>query len=141
MDQDVALGITTSVTQSDLAPLRAMGRLGEYAVVYRVNRSVQGGGFGNQSRHPRTWAVLVYVDGQAARVYSARGHGREWSSLDRLERWLRDQGFWYWWTRNDIEPLGAATGPDVEESDQPMPADGAVPSPPPPLAPWVDEQS
>jgi hypothetical protein len=119
MDQDVALGITMTVTQADLAPLRAAGRLGEYAVVYRANRSNLGGGFGDQDRHPLTWAVLVYVDGQAARIYSARGNGREWSSLDRLERWLRDQGYWYWWTRNDIEQIGAAIGPDVEEGDQP----------------------
>lgn len=119
MNQDVALGITMTVTQADLAPLRAAGRLGEYAVVYRANRSNLGGGFGDQDRHPLTWAVLVYVDAQAARIYSARGSGREWSSLDRLERWLRDQGFWYWWTRNDIEQIGAAIGPDVEDVDHP----------------------
>jgi hypothetical protein len=146
MDQDVALGITLTVTQADLAPLRAAGRLGEFAVVYRANRSNLGGGFGDQGRHPLTWAVLVYVDGQAARIYSARGNGREWSSLDRLERWLRDQGYWYWWTRNDIESLGAASGPDVEDIDQP--ADHASPdlSTPeivtgmqaPPLGPWTD---
>jgi hypothetical protein len=31
-----------------------------------------------------------------------------WNSLDRLNTWLRDQGFWYWWTRNDLEPVGSA---------------------------------
>ena len=97
-----------TVTQAELAPLRAAGRLGEYAVVYRVNRNHQGGGFGDQTKHPLTWAVLVYVDNRAARIHSARGKGREWSDLDRLQRWLREQGYWYWWTRNDVEPLGMA---------------------------------
>lgn len=106
MSQDVALGITTAVTQADLPFLRQAGRLGDYPVVYRVARTNLGGGFGDQGRYPFAWAVLVYVDGQAARVNNARGGGREWNSLDRLERWLREQGFWYWWVRNDQEPLG-----------------------------------
>jgi hypothetical protein len=108
MDQDVALGISTTVTQFDIPLLREAGRLGEYAVVYRIARNQQGGGFGDQDKHPYAWGVLVYVDTLVARVYSARGAGREWNSLDRLERWLRGNGFWYWWTRNDLETLGAA---------------------------------
>ena len=44
MDQDVLLGITDSVTQADLAPLRIAERLGEYALIYRVERVHQGGG-------------------------------------------------------------------------------------------------
>ena len=114
MDQDVTMGITGSLTQADLAPLRAASRLGEYAVVYRVDRLQQGGGFGNQGRHPLAWAVMVYLDEQAVRVYSARGQGREWNSLDRLSGWLREQGFWYWWVRNDVEALGTAS---VDEED------------------------
>ena len=117
MNQDVILGIATTATQGDLAGLRAEGRLGEYAVVYRVDRSHLGGGFGDQDRHPYAWAVMVYVDGQPARLYSARGAPREWNDLDRLERWLRDQGFWYWWTRNGLEPLGEAAERDPEDSD------------------------
>ena len=113
MDQDVALGITSSVTQADLAPLRATNRLGEYAVVYRVNRQQQGGGFGDQGKYPLAWAVLVYLDEQAVRIYSARGQGREWNSLDRLAAWLREQGFWYWWVRNDLETLGTASVDDT----------------------------
>jgi hypothetical protein len=111
-----------TVTQADLAPLRAAGRLGEYAVVYRVNRNHRGGGFGDQTKHPLTWAVLVYVDNQAARIHSARGKGREWSGLDRLQRWLREQGFWYWWTRNDVEPLGMAAVEVPEEEFPDAPA-------------------
>lgn len=115
MSQDVALGIVTSVTQADLAGLRAEGRLGAYAVVYRVHRANLGGGFGDQQKHPYAWAVMVCMDGIAARLYSARGEPREWNNLDRLERWLRDQGFWYWWTRNDLEPLGSAAVRDTED--------------------------
>ena len=118
-DQDVSLGITTSVTQADLGILRAQARLGDYAVVYRAHRTQQGGGFGDQGRHPFVWAVLVYVDGQAARIFSARGSAREWSNLDRLERWLREQGFWYWWMRNDLEPLAVPSGEPAEDTELP----------------------
>lgn len=103
MDHDASLGVTTTITQADLAYLRGCGRLGEFAVVYRTYRQQAGGGFGQQERHPLAWGVLVYVDGLLARVYSVRGAAREWTSLDRLERWLRQQGFCYWWTRNDLE--------------------------------------
>ena len=106
MDQDVALGVTMTITQADIPYLRSAARLGEYSVVYRVYRQHLGGGFGDQEKHPFAWGVLVYVDGQVARIYSARGLPREWSDLARLEKWLRDQGFWYWWMRNDLEPLG-----------------------------------
>jgi hypothetical protein len=106
MNQDVNLGVVGSLTQADIPGLRAEGRLGEYPVVYRAVRNQLGGGFGDQDRHPHVWAVLVYVDGQLWRIYSARGFPREWSNLDRLERWLRGQGFWYWWTRNDLETIG-----------------------------------
>lgn len=128
MDQDVLLGVTTTVTQADIPFLREAGRLGEYAVVYRVARNQQGGGFGDQDKHPHAWGVLVYVDTLVARVYSARGAGREWNSLDRLERWLRENGFWYWWTRNDLEPLGGAIADseddetEISEPSPPIPA-------------------
>ena len=115
MDQDVAIGITGSVTQADLAPLRAAARLGESAVVYRVHRHQQGGGFGDQGRHPFAWAVMVYLDAQPVRIYSARGQGREWNKLDRLALWLQQQGFWYWWLRNDLEAVGTATAYDPED--------------------------
>jgi len=108
MDQDVALGIAGSVTQADLAPLREAGRLGDYAVVYRVIRLHQSGGYGDQDRHPFSWAIAIYLDDQLYRIFSARGAGREWQNLDRVSDWLRQQGFWYWWTRNDLEVLGDA---------------------------------
>ncbi len=98
-----------AVTQADLPGLRTAGRLGEYPVVYRVHRRQLGGGFGDQAKHPFAWGVIVYVDGYLARINSARGSGREWSSFERLEKWMREQGFWYWWMRNDLEPLGDAT--------------------------------
>lgn len=121
--QDIALGVTMTVSQADLAYLRAVGSLGEYAVVYRVWREQAGGGFGDQSKNPHTWGVLVYVNGQLARIYSARGAGREWSNLDRLEKWLRSQGFWYWWTRNDLEPLGEEDIP-AEAAEAAVEGDG-----------------
>ncbi len=130
MDQDVALGVTTTVTQADLPYLRTAGRLGEYAVVYRVARNQLGGGFGDQDKHPYAWGVLVYVDTMVARVYSARGTGREWNSLDRLSLWLRENGFWYWWTRNDLEPLGIAVSDGEDE-------DGELADPPPPIPAYL----
>lgn len=106
MDQDVALGVAFAVTQADLPFLRTNLRLGDYPVVYRIHRQQKGGGFGDSDRHPLAWGVMVYVDGQLARINSARGYGREWNHLDKVERWLREQGFRYWWTRNDLEDIG-----------------------------------
>lgn len=122
MTQDVELGITGSVTQADLAPLRDSARLGEFAVVYRVARMHQGGGYGDSDKHPLAWAVAVYVDNQLCRVYNARSAGREWNSIDKLGAWLREQGFWYWWTRNDLEPIGHAIAEEEEISETPIPA-------------------
>jgi hypothetical protein len=122
MDQDVRLGINGSVTQADLAPLRESARLGEFAVVYRIERLHQGGGYGDQGKHPLAWAVAVYVDTQLCRVFNARGAGREWNSIDKLSAWLREQGFWYWWTRNDLEPLGSALAEPEDNLDSTSPA-------------------
>ena len=127
MNQDVELGITGSVTQADLAPLRDAARLGEYALVYRVHRLHQGGGYGDQDKHPMSWGVAVYVDSQLCRVFNARGSGREWNSIDRLSGWLRDQGFWCWWTRNDLEPLGTALAEAEDAPDLPL---AILPDPP-----------
>ena len=120
MIQDVELGITGSVTQADLAPLRESARLGDYALVYRVQRLHQGGGYGDQDKHPMAWAVAVYVDTQLCRVFNARGAGREWNNIDRLSSWLRDQGFWCWWTRNDLEPVGTALTESEELGELPL---------------------
>lgn len=117
MDQDVALGVTMTITQTEFPFLREAGRLGEYAVVYRAYRQQMGGGFGDQEKNPFAWGVLVYVDTQVARVYSARGLPREWSDLTRLEKWMRDQGFWYWWMRNDLEPLSIVSSDDETDMD------------------------
>lgn len=119
MDQDVFLGIAGAVTQADLAPIRQAGRLGEYALIYRIERVHQGGGYGDQGKHPYAWALAVYVDGQLCRLFNARGAGREWNSLDKLSEWLCDQGFWFWWTRNDHEPLGTAQNErEIERKQQ-----------------------
>ena len=63
MDQDVVLGIAGSLTQADLAPLRETGRLANYAVVYRVMRIHQSGGYGDQDRHP--YSCLLYTSDAA----------------------------------------------------------------------------
>lgn len=110
MSQGVVIQAT--ITQAELLGLYWAGRLGDHAVVYRTTRSQLGGGFGDQYKYPFAWAVLVYVDGQPTRIISARGSDREWTSLDRLERWLREMGFRYWWVRNELEPVGVATEPE-----------------------------
>ncbi len=63
----------------------------------------QSGGFGDPSKHPNIWAVAIMTDGQWARVHNARGQGREWSNLDRLEKWLREQGINQWQLLNNLE--------------------------------------
>ena len=65
--------------------------------------------------------MAVYVDNQLCRVFNARGAGREWNNIDRLGSWLREQGFWYWWTRNDLEPVGHAVAEEDEQHDTPTP--------------------
>ncbi|WP_370298532.1 hypothetical protein [Pontibacterium sp.] len=119
------LGVAGVITQADLPVVRAQGRLGEYAVVYRIYRNKQGGGFGDQSKHPYAWAVLVYVDGLLLRINSARGDCREWSTLDRAGQWLMNNGFSYWWTRNDLETASS------EEENSADSAHLAADEPPP----------
>ncbi|MFZ1430162.1 MAG: hypothetical protein WAS21_25735 [Geminicoccaceae bacterium] len=80
-------------------------RLIGHSTVARIARPA-GGGFSDQTRHPHTWASFVQIDGLNTRVTSARGLGQEWTSLDRLERWLRGQGFRYWWVANKLDSLG-----------------------------------
>ena len=97
------LQISGAITQAELPIVRTQGRLGEYAVAYRIYRNKQGGGFGDPDKHPFAWAALVYVDGTPLRLNSARGDCREWSTLDRIGQWMLANGFKYWWTRNDLE--------------------------------------
>ena len=92
-----------SVTTSDLLDLYSTWRLDDTAIVYRVERLQQGGGFGNPSNHPNTWALAVYVDGQLTSVKSARGKVREWNRLDRLEKWMHQHGFRQWQVVNELD--------------------------------------
>jgi hypothetical protein len=96
------------VRQSDLAELQAQYRIAEYPIVWRIPRMTQGGGFGDYSKHPHAWGVKFKVDGQWATVISARGLTREWSCLDKLERWFRVQGFQSFWLENNLDPVGEA---------------------------------
>jgi hypothetical protein len=98
---------TISIRQSEIPELLEQYRINTYPVAVRTWREVEAGGFADQGRYPYTWTVYFLVDGQWAKVLSARGLRREWSSLDRLEKWLRSLGFRYFWIRNDIEPAEA----------------------------------
>lgn len=97
------LQIAGVITQAELPIVQSQGRLGEYAVAYRIYRNKQGGGFGDRSKRPYAWAILVYVDGLPLRINSARGDCREWSTLEIVSEWMIKNGFRYWWTRNDLE--------------------------------------
>ncbi len=109
---------TTTVRQADIAPLRDAYRLTGYPIVVRVERQQMGGGFGDQDRHPYAWGVVVQVDGQWLRIQSARGTSREWTNLDRLEKWLRSLGFRHFWVQNEIDPVEEIG----EDPDDPRPA-------------------
>lgn len=109
---------TFTIRQNDLPVLASENRIGDYPVAVRTAREVVSGGFANQQTHPNTWTVYFLVDGQWALVASTRGLRREWSSLDRLENWLRGFGFRYFWVRNDIdfaETPGEETAEDESE--------------------------
>jgi|GEM_PF-1442999 len=97
---------TCVIRQTDIPALLASFRITHYPIVVRTRRLVQGGGFGDQHKNPYTWTVFFLVGTEWAQLESARGLRREWSSLDRLEAWLREQGFAYFWIRNDIDPIG-----------------------------------
>lgn len=99
--------ISLTLKSTELAALMAAWRVQHSAVVYRVKRENQGGGFGNTADHPYCWAVAVFYDGQLARIVSARGKGREFNSLDKLELWLRSQGIAKWQVHNDLEEVKA----------------------------------
>ena len=112
---EVFLEIAGTITQAELPVVHTQGRMGDYAVAYRIFRNKQGGGFGDRSKHPYSWAILVYVDGLPLRINSARGECREWSNLDRVGQWMMDNGFKYWWTRNDLEATQEASAEEVSE--------------------------
>ncbi|PHS19440.1 MAG: hypothetical protein COA78_00110 [Blastopirellula sp.] len=110
---------TFTIRQHELPALSAEHRLADYPVAVRTIRELVSGGFANQSAHPNTWTVYFLVDGQWALVESARGLRREWSSLDRLEKWLRSMGFRFFWVRNDIDEIeilndGPMGGPSLK---------------------------
>jgi hypothetical protein len=117
MTVDLERRVPAELQQAELHVLLAQGRITAVPVVHRVRRSRLGGGFGDAGKRPFGWALVVVVDGQPRRVASARGGTREWSGLERLERWLLDQGFLSWLVVNEIET------PDVAARL-------------PPLAPW-----
>jgi len=96
-----------NVKSTDIPDLFSLWRIQNTATVYRIEREYQSGGFGNPDKHPHVWAVALLVDGQWARVHNTRDQGREWSNLDRLEVWLREQGISRWQVVNDLDGVGA----------------------------------
>ncbi|ABG30522.1 hypothetical protein [Roseobacter denitrificans] len=96
-----------TIRQTDLPQYASAGLLGEYPVAVRTPREVTAGGFADQTRHPNTWTVYFLVEGEWAQLLSARGLRREWTSLDRLENWLRSMSFRFFWVRNDIDAVSA----------------------------------
>jgi hypothetical protein len=115
LDRRVAAG----VQQADLRGWLQAGRVTACPVVHRVRRARLGGGFGDPGKRPLAWAIVVVIDGQPRRLLSARGGTREWTSLERLERWLLAGGFRGFLVDNRIEALGPEPAPAL-----------------PPLQPW-----
>jgi hypothetical protein len=103
---DFKFPLQLSVKSTDIPGLFSLWRIQNTAAVYRIKREYQSGGFGDPDRHPYVWAVALLVDGQWARVHNTRDQGREWSNLDRLEIWLREQGISRWQVVNDLEEAG-----------------------------------
>jgi hypothetical protein len=103
---DFRCPLQLSVKSTDISGLFSLWRIENTATVYRTEREYQSGGFGNPDKHPYVWAVALLVDGLWARVHNTRDQGREWSDLDRLEIWLREQGISRWQVVNDLEEVG-----------------------------------
>jgi hypothetical protein len=103
---DFGYPLDLRVKSTDIPVLFSLWRIQNTATVYRTEREYQSGGFGNPDKHPHVWAVALLVDGQWARVHNTRDQGREWSNLDRLELWLREQGITRWQVVNDLEEVG-----------------------------------
>jgi hypothetical protein len=103
---DFSYPLHSSVKSTDVPELFSLWRIQNTATVYRTEREYQSGGFGNPEKHPFVWAVALLVDGLWMRVHNTRDQGREWSNLDRLEVWLREQGISRWQVINDLEEVG-----------------------------------
>ena len=111
-----------TIRQNDIPALIDTYRITQYPTVVRVRRTMQGGGFGDQSRNPYTWTVFFLVDDHWVSLESARGMRREWGSLDRLEVWLRSVGFAFFWVRNDIDKVDDLNGePELPSAENILP--------------------
>jgi hypothetical protein len=80
-----------ALREIEFKSLAARGRI-QRLTVARVKRTVRGGGFGNLKKHTQAFALLVDVDARPHCLVSFRGKRREWSSLDRLDKWLCAHG-------------------------------------------------
>ena len=82
---------TLAITQAEIPGLLASYRVTAYPVIVRTERQQLGGGFGDHSRHPHTWTVLLQVDGQWARVESVRGAWSFTTSGHRIGSLMSDR--------------------------------------------------
>jgi hypothetical protein len=99
------------INQTDICQHAAQGLINDYPVAVRSRREVTAGGFADATRNPHTWTVYFLVETEWAQVISARGLRREWTSLDRVEAWLRSLGFSFFWVRNDLDPAAGRDRP------------------------------
>jgi len=108
---DLQQRVPAEVQEAELRARLAGGRVTAAPVVHRIRRARLGGGFGDAGKRPLGWALVVVVDGRPHRVASSRSGTREWSSLERLERWLLDVGFTSWLVINELERADPTPGP------------------------------
>jgi hypothetical protein len=66
--------------------------------IMHVNRTVRGGGFGDIRKHGHAFCLVVQVGNKQHCLVSFRGRRREWTSLDRLDKWLRARGIHGGWS-------------------------------------------
>jgi hypothetical protein len=66
--------------------------------IMRVIRTVRGGGFGDIHKHGYAFCLVVQGGSTQYCLVSFRGRRREWSSLDRLDKWLCAHGIHGGWS-------------------------------------------
>lgn len=81
------------IEQAEVLARRAEYRIQSVPLLRLMSRATRGGGFGDIEKRPLAWTIWIMTDGLWRRVDSARGHPREWTSLDRAHGWVVEMGF------------------------------------------------